>query len=1020
MVAVHNCAVPPRLTFPPFHISETRLRRRTGAGLPALFALLAGLALTLGGNLVMRDAENRRAETRFAGLAERLLADVDVRFGQFLLLARGASALSGLDSDFDRASWLSYVQRVNPDRVWHGFRGMGYAPALRPEERESFVAAQRAAGRPGFDVWPSRGEAGGDGLIVPMAFLGPETPANEAVVGFDLMSEPRRAQAIMQARDRGEPIISAPLVRKNDTGEGERSMILVAPMYRRADPGTVAQRKAEFVGVVAIGIGVAAMIDDALGREEYRGLHLRVTDLGEGTRLYGVDPAVVADSFSANRTLGTGGRDLLAQVDALPEFLEGIDRRASTAVAWLGAVLSAVLAFVVQMLRTLQARAEQRAEEMTRELRASEARFRLVAEAAGEGIWEFDLAAERAYFSPRLVEDMLGYSGKNLNADGSNLDQLVALIHPDDVERWKIARRAMIKDGKPYVVEYRLRRADDTWVWVRSRGKAEYDASGRMTRIAGSLADITESRAHARALELERQFLRDILDTLPEPVVVKRPAGTILIVNRAYAAWVDRGVDEIVGKTAHELFPADVADASVALDVEIERDGETRRVELVVPDHRRDGEARNFVVIKMLGHDPEGGKLVVGIHQDVTDLRRSEQRFRELVDMSSDWFWEQDADFRFTLMSAGVLIGGRSPGNIIGMRRWDLPIDWTMEQREEHIALLKAHRPFLNMEYRIRSEAGDWRWFSISGRPCFDAAGHFAGYRGTGVDVTERKRVEAELRNHRDNLARMIDARTAELRAAKEAAEAANVAKSEFLANMSHELRTPLHAILSFAQLGQSKAKSTPPDKLEGYFDKVHMAGNRLLTMVNNLLDLSKLEAGKMVVNVAPRDLGELVREVAQELEPLADKRDLVLDLPPAGERYLAHVDGARMVQVIRNLLSNSIKFSHPRGTISVSIAAASMQRGRRASDRDVSIPAWRLEVADRGVGIPDDELESIFDKFVQSSKTRTGAGGTGLGLAICREIVEAHRGNIRAYNSPLGGAVLEVLLPRTQEDTTA
>ena len=1018
-VTVHNCAVPPSLTFPQSAPPRSSPRRAQGAVLAAMFALLVGLALTLGGTFLMRDAENRRAEARFTGLAERLLADLDVRFGQFILLARGASALSGLDSDIDRGRWLSYVERIDPDKLWRGFRGMGYAPVVHVADRDAFVARQRAAGRADFQLRPASRADQGEGFSTPLIFLGPDTPANAAAIGFDMMSEPRRAKAILQARDRGEPILAAPVIRQNDTGDGEQSMILVTPIYRRMDARTVAQRQETFVGVVAIGIGIAETIGDALAREEYRGLLLRVTDLGDGTRLYGRDPVAEAEAFSTARALAPGGRDLLAQVDALPEFLEDIDRRASIAVAWLGASLSLVLAFVVRMLRSMQASAEQRAEIMTRELRASESRFRLVAEAAGEGIWEFDLVGGHSYFSPRLVEDMLGYPAGHLNAEGDQLASLVALIHPDDRERWKAARRAYLKQGKPYEVEYRLRRADDTWVWVRSRGKAEFDAAGRVTRIAGSLADITESRAQARALELERQFLREVLDTLPEPVVVKRPAAEILIVNRAYAAWVNRDVDAIVGHTAHELFPGEAADASVALDVEIEKDGLTRRVELVVPDHRHGGEPRNFVVIKMLGHDPEGGRVIVGIHQDVTDLRRSEQRFRELADMSSDWFWEQDTEFRFTLMSSGVQIGDRAPDSVIGLRRWDLPIDWTTVQRDEHIAQLQAHRPFVNLEYRIRGDGGEWRWYSISGRPRFDAAGRFAGYRGTGVDVTERKRVESELRKHRDNLAQMVEARTAELRAAKEAAEAANVAKSEFLANMSHELRTPLHAILSFAQLGQSKAKSTSPDKLESYFDKVHAAGNRLLTMVNNLLDLSKLEAGKMVINATPRDLGELVREVAQELEPLAEQRGLVLELPSAKAGYPASVDGPRLIQVIRNLLSNAIKFSPVQGTIVVAIAASHMPRGRRSSDRDTVMPAWRIEVADRGVGIPDDELEAIFDKFVQSSKTRTGAGGTGLGLAICREIVEAHRGSIRAYNSPLGGAVLEVLLPRAQEELT-
>ena len=162
-----------------------------------------------------------------------------------------------------------------------------------------------------------------------------------------------------------------------------------------------------------------------------------------------------------------------------------------------------------------------------------------------------------------------------------------------------------------------------------------------------------------------------------------------------------------------------------------------------------------------------------------------------------------------------------------------------------------------------------------------------------------------------------------------------------------------------------------------------------------------------------PSDLGVLVREVAAELEHLAANRGLQFDLPPAEMLAPMNVDSGRLIQVVRNLLSNAIKFSVPDSVITVEVNEATMPRGRRASDQSLPVPAWRIAVIDDGVGIPEDELEAVFDKFVQSSKTRTGAGGTGLGLSICKEIVEAHRGQIRAYNRPTGGTVFEILLPR-------
>lgn len=394
-------------------------------------------------------------------------------------------------------------------------------------------------------------------------------------------------------------------------------------------------------------------------------------------------------------------------------------------------------------------------------------------------------------------------------------------------------------------------------------------------------------------------------------------------------------------------------------------------------------------------------------------LRLSEDRYRHLTEIATDWTWEQDAEFRFTHTSGGIIARGISPMAMLGKHRWDLPIDWTPAELEAHRRLLESHQPFTDLEYRIRGENGEWHWYSITGEPIVDAAGCFVGYRGTGRDITERKLTETELMNHRDHLSEMVDDRTSDLLQAKTAAEHANLAKSEFLANMSHELRTPLHAILSFAHLGQTRGLSGPPERIKNYFEKIHDAGDRLLSLVNDLLDLSKLEAGKMLLDVGEHDLVTLAREIVAELEPLAEKRHLHFSLPPKDVSAPAMLDAGRFAQALRNLLSNAIKFSHVGTSIHIEIDAAVMPSGRRAHDQDREVAAWRIAVLDEGVGIPEAELDTIFDKFVQSSKTRTGAGGTGLGLAICKEIVEGHRGQICAYNRPEGGAVFEILIPR-------
>jgi PAS domain S-box-containing protein len=388
----------------------------------------------------------------------------------------------------------------------------------------------------------------------------------------------------------------------------------------------------------------------------------------------------------------------------------------------------------------------------------------------------------------------------------------------------------------------------------------------------------------------------------------------------------------------------------------------------------------------------------------------AEERFHALLSLSADWLWEMDAEYRFTWFSENYSSGGADHHRNIGLHRWDLPIDLSEDDWGAHKALLAAHQAFRDFVYRIRTLDGISRWYSISGLPLF-VEKHFVGYRGTGRDITAQKQIEEELRSHRDNLQALVDARTADLRQAKELAEQSNRAKSEFLSNISHEFRTPMHAILSFSRIGQAKADTASPAKLAEYFARIHGGGSRLLELVDELLDLAKLESGQMTYAMHRVDLRRRTEEMLHELQALLENRNMTCTIAsPLGD-CMIEGDRKRVDQVLRNLLGNAIKFSPHGGEIRVELATATLPAGRRSEDVG-EIPALRLTVADQGVGIPEAELENIFEKFVQSSRTATGAGGTGLGLAICREIVQAHRGIIRARNRPEGGAAFDVLLP--------
>ena len=373
--------------------------------------------------------------------------------------------------------------------------------------------------------------------------------------------------------------------------------------------------------------------------------------------------------------------------------------------------------------------------------------------------------------------------------------------------------------------------------------------------------------------------------------------------------------------------------------------------------------------------------LVAASEETQLELQRSEARFRSLTQLSSDWYWEQDAQLRYTLMSPGVIASsGIDPEQWIGKKRWELTsINAADTVWSAHRADLDAQRPFRDFVLPYINCHDELRYLSTSGEPVFDDNQRFCGYRGVGRDITDHVRSREALK------------------AAKQLAEDASKAKSEFLANMSHEIRTPMNGVLGMTELLLGTALE---EKQRRYTMNVRKSAESLLDIINAVLDFSKIEAGKMELDSVDFDLPELVEDVAEMLVGSSKDKNIALlcridDRVPAAVRG----DPGRLRQVLINLVGNAVKFT-ARGEVVVEVC--------RLTAPAVPDDSCELEfsVRDTGVGITPQDIKRLFTAFTQADGSNSRRyGGTGLGLAISRQLISLMGGTIAVESTPGQGS---------------
>jgi PAS domain S-box-containing protein len=611
-----------------------------------------------------------------------------------------------------------------------------------------------------------------------------------------------------------------------------------------------------------------------------------------------------------------------------------------------------------------------------RSVRASEERFRQLAENIQAVFYMKDaLNTETLYVSP-AYETVWGRPVEALYRDP---DSWTETLHPADRSRVLAARPISL--FAPSDIEYRIVRPDGVVRWVRDRSFPVRDEHGEAYRHAGIAEDVTERRLTEEALRESEERNRALLDALPDLFFQLHRDGTVIGYHAGDGTELAPGVEDAIGASIHDLLTAPVADRCLTA---VEEAFRTQRVQLFeyeqkVGDGVRRLEARVVV---------SGADRALVIARDVTErrraeaaLRESEARYRTLFDQAPVGVFQYDASLRVTGCNAAFLQLVRTPvDRVVGLDLRRLRDPRLIPALE---AAIEGRSASYEGEYRATTSATQL-WISAHLSPLRDASGEVAGAIGVVEDVSERRAAEAEIARVNHELRR----RTAEV-------EEALRARSQFYVSMNHELRTPISAIMLYNELLLSGAMGDLSDEQRDAVDQSYKASAHLLELVQDVLDLSKVEAGKVEIRATETYLPELLEDLLATVRPLVDSHGVELVVEGSRSVPALFVDPRRLRQILLNLISNAVRFAQRK--------PVTIRCGLLEGDH------VEIEVVDRGDGIPGGDLERIFEEFVQAGPP---GSGTGLGLPISRRLATLMQGRLDAVSQPGAGSTFRLLLP--------
>lgn len=615
--------------------------------------------------------------------------------------------------------------------------------------------------------------------------------------------------------------------------------------------------------------------------------------------------------------------------------------------------------------------------------------LRLIYSLAGVGGWYLDVAQDRAVWT----EEMFHIHGLE-PGETPSFEESIRFYQGEDKEKHVAATKAAMEQGVPFAHELKLVTEKGVHKWVRSMAQPILE-NGKVVRIYGAVQDITDLHESLEALHANKADYKILLESAPFPILISRISdGTLRYGNRRAREKFGLAEEEGVGSSASSFYYSQEERNRFLLDLRQNGYAHDQELRLIDWNGEPYWALMSAAVVKY-----EGEPAILASINDITPLKDVEMELREERSL---------IDLMFSRISEGIVLVDAQSARFIRFNDAAHLLHGYTREEFSAMELKQIQNVLSTREIRDKlknAEAGENISFETvhrhkDGRD-IDLEVTLAKVRHGGrslvcltwKDITEQK-------EYRTHLEEMVLRRTVELDDARKAAEEANKAKSSFLSNMSHEIRTPINAIVGFAHLiRRDPLTQRQLDQL----DKLSSSARHLLEIINDILDLSKIEADKIRLEAYDFEPARIVDHICSIVSNLAASKNLGLTVDLDHIPLMLQGDGVRLGQILLNLLSNSVKFTEKGG---ISIVARILEEGPEQ--------VWlRFSVEDTGIGMTEEQMSRLFEDFVQADATTTRRfGGSGLGLSICRKLTKLMGGRISVESEIGRGSTFRVEIP--------